>query len=142
MTADLKTLTRRLFEMISEGKIDEAIDEYVDENFIDNEELPPGVPSGREGPRALFKMMRSAFPDLHATIEDIVEEGDTVMVRARFSGTHEGEFMGIPATGNKFDIAVFDQLRFANDRLVEHWGLMDNMGMMQQLGVIEAAPPS
>ncbi len=142
MSSDLKALTRQLYrDVFSEGKLDEVIDEYFDENFVEHEELPPGIPGGREAPRALFKMMLNAFPDFHAAIDDIIQEDDMVMVRARFSGTHEGEFMGIPATGNKFEIAVFDQLRYADGRLTEHWGLMDNMAMMQQLGIIEAAPP-
>ena len=62
-----------------------------------------------------------------------------VVARVRFSGTHQGEFMGIPATGNAFDISVIDIIEFRGDKAVAHWGLMDTAKMMEQLGV--GGPP-
>ena len=127
-------------EVISGGNLD-LLDELIDDKFVEHEEMP-GMPSDKEAPRAFVTMMRAGFPDLQATIEDIVQEGETIVVRARMSGTHKGEFMGIPATGNKVDFAFFDMVRFADGKAVEHWGVTDTMAMMQQLGVIEEGPPA
>lgn len=139
MSADLKALASRIYEAMSNGDID-VIDEVFDDGFVEHEDVPPGIPPGKEAPRAMFKMIRDAFPDFHATVEDMFEVGDTVVARGRFTGTHRGEFMGIPATGNRVDFAFFDQLRFADGRAVEHWGVTDMMALMQQLGVMEGAP--
>lgn len=66
----------------------------------------------------------------------MLQDGDKVVIRSRFSGTHNGgEFMSIPPTGNRFDIAVIDIMEFAGDKMIGHWGVMDNAAMMQQLGV-------
>ena len=133
--ADLKTLARRLYdEVLNEQKVD-LIDEFMADDFVEHEELPPGVPAGREGPRAMFTMLFSAFPDFRADVKDILQDGNKVVVRARFSGTHEGEFMGMPPTGNTFDIAVIDIAEYANGKMAAHWGVMDTAAMMQQLGV-------
>ena len=67
-----------------------------------------------------------------------LEDGDKVIARARFSGTHQGEFMGIPATGKRVSFGVIDIVRYADGKVVEHWGQMDNLGLMQQLGVVPA----
>ncbi len=68
----------------------------------------------------------------------MIAEGDKVVIRQTWSGTHKGEFMGIPATGRRVSIAVIDIIRVADGRFVEHWGQLDMMGMMQQLGAIPA----
>ena len=86
----------------------------------------------------LTQMLRSAFPDFKATIDDMLADGDRVATRMTWTGTHQGEFMGIPPTGKRISIQVIDFVRFADGRFAEHWGLMDNMGMMQQLGAIPA----
>lgn len=136
---DLKALTRRLYEeAMNQGNLD-LIDELVHDDFVEHEELPPGVPQGKEAPRVMFSMMRSAFPDFRVDVEDMLSEGSKVVIRARFSGTHEGtEFMGIPPTGNRIDIPVIDILEFEGDKVISHWGVMDNAVMMQQLGVGES----
>jgi predicted ester cyclase len=81
-------------------------------------------------------MFRQAFPDSYFTIEDMIAEGDKVVTRKTFHGTHEGEFMGIPPTRRRVSISLIDIVRIAGGRVVEHWSLADNLGMMQQLGVI------
>ena len=87
----------------------------------------------------LATMLRSAFPDLKATIEDTIAEGDKVVIRMTWRGTHTGgEFMGIPATGKSVSIGVIDIIRISGGKAVEHWGQMDSMLMMQQLGAIPA----
>jgi predicted ester cyclase len=91
----------------------------------------------------LFGMMVAGFPDLRFDAEDIVESGDKVVARARVTGTNKGDFMGIPASGKGIDIQAIDILRFGTDGLVhEHWGVMDIMSMMQQIGAVPAGPPA
>ena len=83
-------------------------------------------------------MLRSAFPDFKATINDLIAEGDKVVIHMTWNGTQQGEFMGIPPTGKRISVGIFDILRIAEGQTMEHWGLMDRMAMMQQLGVIPA----
>jgi steroid delta-isomerase-like uncharacterized protein len=115
------------------GNLD-VIDQYVADNFVDHA-APPGLPPGREGVKQLFTMLRAAFPDLQATIDDVIAEGDKVVHRSTASGTHRGEFMGIPPTNKRATWGEIHILRFENGRIAEHWGQMDMAGMMQQLGV-------
>jgi predicted ester cyclase len=87
--------------------------------------------------------MKAGFPDLRFDAEDILESGDKVVARARVTGTNKGEFMGIPARGRSIDIQAIDILRFDADGLVnEHWGVMDIMSMMQQIGAVPQGPPA
>lgn len=135
-TEQNKTLVRQMVEQVfNRGNMSMA-DEFLAPDFVEHEELPPGIPPGREAPKALFTMLRNAFPDFKATIDDIVAEGDRVVIRQTWSGTQKGEFMGIPPTGKSVSFKVIDILRMAGGKCVEHWGVMDNMVMMQQLGAI------
>ena len=133
-----KEVVRQMVEeLFNRGNLSRA-DEFVAADFIENEELPPGIPSGREGLTQLLTAMHSAFPDFQATIKDIIAEGDKVALHQTFSGTHQGEFMGIPPTGKSVSYGVIDIIRLADGKFVEHWGQMDTMGMMQQLGAVPA----
>ena len=137
-TEQNKALYRQFVEEVFNRGNTSAIDELVAPDFVEHEELPPGVPSGREGVKQLSIMLRSAFPDLKATIDDILAEGDKVAARMTWRGTHKGEFMGIPPSGKNVSVEVIDFVRFAGGKFVEHWGLMDNASMMQQLGAVPA----
>jgi steroid delta-isomerase-like uncharacterized protein len=139
MSDNKATMLRVYEEVFSQGDLD-LLDELLADDFVEHEELPPGIPQGKEAPRALMSMMRGAFPDFRVAVEEMLEDGDKVITRARFSGTHEGEFMGIPATGKRFDIAVIDIIEFRDGKGVAHWGVMDMAGMMQQLGI--GGPPA
>jgi len=128
--------TRMIEEIFNRGNVDK-VDEFLASDFVEREELPPGLQPGREGVKQLALMMRSAFPDLKATIEDAVAEADKVVVRWTCAGTHSGgELMGIPPTGRKVSVEVIDIMRVADGKFVEHWGLMDNAAMLQQLGAM------
>ena len=141
-TEQNKALVRQMVEeAINQGNIS-MIDELLIPNFVEHEELPPGIPPGREAPKVLFTMLRSAFPDFKATIEHLIAEGDEVVLHMTWTGTHEGEFMGIPPTGKRISINVIDILGIAKGKIVEHWGVMDSMTMMQQLGAIPAESPA
>ena len=138
--SDLKALMSRIIdEAFNRGDFD-VFDELISDDFVEHEELPPGVPQGKAAPREMITMMRAAFPDLQVTVEDMLQDGRKVVTRSRFAGTHEGEFMGIPPTGNGFDIPVIDIVEFREGKAIAHWGVMDNAAMMEQLGV--AGPPA
>ncbi len=134
---DKALIVRFVEELFNRGNIG-IVDEIFAPDFIEREQLPPGIPSGREGVKVLATMLRSAFPDFKATIDDILAEGDKVVIRMTWSGTQKGEFMGVPATGKRVSVGVIDIIRITNGKLVEHWGLMDSTSLMQQLGAIPA----
>jgi len=137
-TEQNKAIFRRMVEEIFNRGNMSLVDEFLAPDFIEREELPPGIPPGREGVKQMTIMFRSAFPDFKATIDDMIAEGDKVVVRITWSGTHKGEFMGIPPTGKSVSFGVIDIVRFARDKFVEHWGMMDSTSMMQQLGAVPA----
>jgi len=126
---------RFIDELFNRGNIG-IVDEISTPDFIEREQLPPGIPDGREGVKVLTSLLRNAFPDFKATIDDILAEGDKVVIRMTWSGTHKGEFMGVPATGKSVSFGVIDIIRITNGKVVEHWGQMDSMSLMQQLGAI------
>jgi hypothetical protein len=98
--SDYKTLVREMFGAIGSGQdVDAAIDRYMAEDFVEHEEIP-GMGHTRDTPRQLFKMMNAAFTDLHVDIHDVLQDGDKAVARVSFVGTHTGEFMGVPASGN------------------------------------------
>lgn len=102
-----------------------------------NHDAPPGVPPNREGIKQLTAMFRQAFPDGRMAIEDMVAEADRVATRKTFSGTHRGEFMGIPPTGRTFAIRLMDIARLADGKVVERWYVGDDLGLLQQLGALQ-----
>ena len=97
---------------------------------------PPGIAEGAEGVRQQFDGFRRAFPDFRAEILDQIARGDKVVTRKVFHGTHEGELMGIPPTGREVEIHVIDIVRLADGRIVEHWNIVDRLGLLQQLGAV------
>jgi steroid delta-isomerase-like uncharacterized protein len=115
-----------------------ALDEALAPDFVEHEELPPGIAPGREGVKQFVGMLRSAFPDFKFAIDDVVAQDDKVVVRSTWTGTQQGEFLGIPPTGRGVSFGVIDIVRMAGGKGVEHWGQMDSLRMMQQLGVIPA----
>ncbi len=133
-----KAIVRRFVEEVFNRGNMSVADELMAPDFVEHEELPPGIPNDREGVKQLTTMLRSAFPDFKATIEDIIAEGNKMVIRMTWSGTQKGEFMGIAPTGKSVSIGVIDIIRIADGKLVEHWGQMDSMGMMQQLGAVRA----
>ena len=126
---------RRLYDLINAGDID-GFGELLAEDFVEHEEMP-GLEPSREGVKQLFHMYRAAFPDLRMEVQDVLVSGDKAVARARATGTHQGEFLGMPATGKSIDVQLIDITRFGDDGLArEHWGVFDALAMMQQLGAI------
>ena len=132
---------RRMYDLINVGDID-GFGDHLADDFIEHEETP-GLAPTREGVKAFFRIYLAAFPDMRMEAEDVLMSGDKVVARSRATGTHQGEFMGMPATGKRIDVQLIDILRFGDDGLAhEHWGVFDALAMMQQLGAIPEGPPA
>jgi steroid delta-isomerase-like uncharacterized protein len=138
---DHEATMRRLYELINAGDVD-GFDQVLAADFVEHEETP-GLAPTREGVKEFFKMYAAAFPDMRFDPQDMLSSGDKVVTRARATGTHEGEFMGMPPTGRRVDVQLIDIIRFGDDGLAhEHWGVFDALAMMQQLGAVPDAGPA
>ena len=139
-TEENKAIVVQLYEEIfNKGDLDLA-DKLIAPNAVNHDpQLPPGVPGGPRGLKAAVTMLRSAFPDDHHTIEDLVAEGDKVVVRLTHSGTHQGSFLGRAPTGKHIANTSIHIFRFVGGKLVEAWANRDDLGLMQQLGAIPAS---
>ena len=124
-------------EMFNQGKMT-AADEVVAADYIEHAVLPPGLPVGVPGLKLFIGGLRAAFPDFRYTVEDVIAEGDKVVVRLTARGTQRGEFAGMPATGRQATWAEIHICDMADGKLVEHWVVQDQLGMLQQLGAIPA----
>ena len=128
--------SRFLEEVINKGNVS-VIDELSGANFVDHQ-APPGVPPTNEGIKTYITMFRAAFPDLHYTLEDSIAEGDRVVQRTTAHGTMKGDFMGMPASGKSATWSEIHITRFENGKAVEHWAVVDQLGMLAQLGFAQA----
>jgi steroid delta-isomerase-like uncharacterized protein len=133
---NLKSQVQRTIEVFNDGNIG-LIDELYAPDFV-NRSTPPGVAPTREGFKQFALGMRKAFPDIHYTIDDSIEAGDKFVTRVTASGTMRGDFAGMPASGKFATWTEIHIVRVANEHVVEHWGLVDMLGMMVQLGFVAA----
>jgi steroid delta-isomerase-like uncharacterized protein len=132
---------RRCYDLINAGEID-GFGELLADDFVEHEETP-GLAPTKDGVQDLFRMYRAAFPDLRLEPEDFIASGDKVVTRVRVTGTNTGDFLGMPATGKSIDVQLIDIVRFGDDGLGhEHWGVVDVMTMMQQLGAVPVPEPA
>lgn len=130
---------RRLYDLLSEGDV-EGFGKMLADDFIEHEETP-GLAPTKDGVLESFRMYRAAFPDLRMDPEDVFASGDKVVARVRATGTHQSDFMGVSPAGKSIDVQLIDIIRFGDDGLAhEHWGVVDTMTMMEQLGVVPEAP--
>ena len=133
-TEQNKANARRFYEEVwNQGNLAVA-DELNAINFVD-ESLQPPIRS-LEDLKHFVTMYRTAFPDAHFTIEDIIAEGDKVAVRFTATGTHQGDLMGIAPTGKHVTATGISIIRYENGKSMEGWANFDDLGMLQQLGVI------
>ena len=135
--ADNKTFVRQATEEIWRTGNARLIDEHMAPNYVLHKP-PTGFAPDREGLKAIVQTMHSAFPDLRMTVEDVIAEGDTVVQRRSYQGTHKGELFGIPATGKAVSVSQIVVSRVADGKFVEEWAETDFLGMLQQLGVVPA----
>ena len=126
-------------DVLNQKRLERA-DDLVNENFVELDPLP-GQQQGREGLKAILRVLWSAFPDMHWVVQEMIAEGEMVVTRFTWTGTHRGAFLGIPASGRSVEVkgVVIDHLD--RGKMAESRILMDTMGLMQQLGVIPAPPP-
>ena len=129
-----KALVRRFVEEVQNQHNIEALDKFFSQDFVDYGGMtnPPNL----EGSKGLFTVLFAAFPDIRFTIRQQLAEGDKVMTRKTFQGTHQGPFMGIPATGKQVAFDVIDILTVADGKITEHWTVGDMLSLMQQLGAV------
>jgi predicted ester cyclase len=137
MTSTNEALYRRIIEEgFNQGKL-EVADELIAPGAVEHQR---GSADGPEGLKKTIKILRSAFPDFTITITEIVAVGDKVWAMQQGGGTNDGGFFGHPPTGRRAFIDVIDVCRFENGKLVEHWGVPDQLGMLMALGHV--APPA
>ena len=135
-TEDSKALMWRITDEIwNKGRL-ELVDELIAEDLVDHVEVEGLEGNGRARYRATIEITRAAFPDYKNPLDFVVADGAFAVSYGRSTGTHRGEYFGIPPTGRSFDVPTFGILRFANGQAVERWGMSDNLGMMRQLGLM------
>jgi steroid delta-isomerase-like uncharacterized protein len=132
---DIKELAQGLMDGSAAGAdLDATIDRYIAEDFVEHEQVA-GMEhlTGRDLPRQMFGGMHAAFPDFRIDVHELLAEGDKVVCRITMSGTHQGEFMGMPPSGNRFAMDAIEIMQAKDDKFVAHWGVMDRAGMIEQL---------
>ena len=136
MVSTAEAVVRRLIDGgFSQGRL-EVCDELVAADIVEHQEFGPNHAPGPEGVKAVIDSLRRAFSDFELRIDDLVVAGDTVWIRNTATGTNDGAFMGYPPTGRTIRITVFDVLRVADGRIVEHWGVPDRLGALHQTGAV------
>ena len=136
-TAQNKALGYRYFEEVWSNKHIEAIDELLADHYIDHNPSP-GAPPGRASATQWVTMLLAAFPDLHITVDDQVAEGDKVVTRWTAQGTHRGPLLDLSPTNKPARITGLSINRVADGQIQEGWGSWDQLGLLQQLGVLPA----
>jgi predicted ester cyclase len=134
-TSNEATYRRIIDEVFNQGRL-EVADELVAAACVEHQR--GGMGDGPEGVKRTAAALRSAFPDFTLIIQDLAVDGDKVWARQRGGGTNLGSFFGRSATGKTAHIEVYDVARFENGKMVEHWGVPDQLGMMFALGLIES----
>jgi len=129
-----KAIVRRYQEAYNTNQLDDL--DHVVAADIKTPAMLSGFPHGLEGIKQLHRITIDAWPDLHTKIEDLIAEGDRVTARITMSATPQKEAFGVPPTGKSFKIGGMYIVRIANGKIVEHWGVEDAIGIMQQLGLM------
>ena len=135
-TEENKAISRRVAEEIFNGGNLDLVDELYASDYVLHDPSLPEDLIGPEGIKQYVAMNLGAFPDARVTVEDEIAEGDKVVSRWTATGTHTGDFMGIPPTGNRVEISGVTINRFSGGKIAEDWYQCDDLGMMRQLGLI------
>lgn len=133
-TDDIKQLARNFFREVWNDRDESAIDRYIAAGARGND---PDFGAGREAFRTQWKQWQAAFPDLHFAVEDVIAEGDKVLSRWTLTGTHQAEFMGIPATGRSISVTGMSLDVIEDGMIAEGFDGWDALGLRQQLGVLD-----
>lgn len=137
LTDDNKALVQQFYEVVINQKNLAALNQFVAPNAV-NHTVPSGLP---QGPNQFLTMHLNAFPDANVTVEDLLADGDKVVALVSISGTHRGAFRAVSATGKPITVMGIHIFRIVNGKMVEHWGLIDRIGALQQLGVVPQTGP-
>jgi steroid delta-isomerase-like uncharacterized protein len=135
-----KATCSRFHDAVNTGDaevISKTIDEVVEPDVLFHAPVPTGA-TGAQALKHVWAVLLRAFPDLHVAVEDEIAEGDKVVARNTVTGTHQGEYMGLPPTGKSVTYNEIFILRFADGRIAEIWGVVDVLSQMKQLGMIPA----
>jgi steroid delta-isomerase-like uncharacterized protein len=138
MSEENKAVVRRFIEEVWNSGNLAVIDELIAEDHVDHDPAQAGAPGGREGMRAFVQMYRSAYPDSHLELGEMIAEGDLVAAPWTATGTHQGELMGIAPTGKSVTVTGIGIDRVVDGKIVESWANYDALGMLAQLGAIPA----
>jgi predicted ester cyclase len=134
-----KAVVRRFVEEMLNGQNLDVAGDLFTEGFVDHDaDDPDGRVSGVDGARAEVGVFLTAFPDMRVATDQILAEGDTVIYRGTVNGTHTGDFFGIPPTGKRMSVWVWQAFRFEGAKIAEAWLHIDRLALMQQLGLIPA----
>ncbi len=131
-----KAIMRRLYDLVATGNVEQA-DEVIAVDMIDHSPIP-GVSQGLAGFKDTVRLLHNAFGEMQVSLDVLIGEGDLVAARFTMRGVHRNEFMGIPPTGKEVTVTGMDIMRFKDGKGVEHWANQDDLGMMQQFGVLPA----
>jgi steroid delta-isomerase-like uncharacterized protein len=139
MTTDQLSQNKQLVEafiqdLFTNGDLG-AVDRYLDPNFVNHDAPFPGAPDGPEGMRLAASSYRQALPDWHSNVEQLIAEDDLVVEVFTASGTHRGELMGVPGNGKTLTLRGVNIFRIQHGQIVERWGRLDQLGVLQQLGL-------
>jgi len=140
MTADTTNATGKqelifkIFDDIINNGRYELAPEYVSEDYV--EYAMDGEHRGVDGFLEVVQAFRDGFPDLHATVSDVVLYGDRAAWRVSMTGTHQRDWMGIPATGKRITVESIEMVKMADGKATEHRSAFDTLGLLQQLGVV------
>jgi len=135
MTTDTQKMVERIpLEILNKSNFG-LIDEIYSPTYVEHTPQP-GVPPTREGFKQTVVELKKAFPDLYYTIDDAIESGDRIVHRLTASGTMKGDFAGMPATGKHATWTEIHIGKVVNGRMTEHWGVVDQLSMLVQLGVV------
>ena len=132
--ANKELVRRAATTLIEEGDLD-AADQYFHPAYL-NHEAADGRPGGPDGAREVAAWLRETFGDPRLEEQDALAEGDRVVVRVIFRGTHQGDLMGIPATGKSFAVQQIHEYRIEDGKIAEHWACRDDVGLMRQIGAL------
>ena len=136
MSEQNKTIVRRFYEeVMNQGNVD-LLDEIMVADFIDHGETLFGSPRGRDPLKQGVIVTRSIFPDLTVQLHDVIASGDMVGVRGTMRCTQQGEFLGVPATGNELSWSGLAMFRIVDGKIAERWFNSDSLSIVQQLGIV------
>lgn len=138
MSESNKALIKRFVTEYQTGNDQQVLHDTVSPRLVNRTPMTPDPQGGVEEVKGIFDMFHAAFADFAVEINDQLAEGDKVMTYKTFTGTHTAELFGVPPTGRKVRFDVMDIVRIAGGQIVEHWGVVDQLGLLRQLGAVPA----